>query len=80
MTSFLLGFAAGFVARDVMGPIGSGTGFVLRPIAKEVVKGGLVVGGVAAAAGRNIRDGWNDVVTSARADLTSKPRVSRAKA
>lgn len=80
MVSFLVGFAAGFITRDIMGPIGSGTGFLLRPVAKEAVKGGLVVGGAVTAAAQNIREGWNDVVASAQADLSAKPRRTAARA
>ena len=81
MMSFLAGFAAGFITRDVMGPVGA-SGSILRPVAKQVVKGALIVGGAAKAATANVREQWGEVVASAEAEVSSRGtrKTSRAKA
>ena len=69
----IVGLIVGAAATNVVTSIASGTGSVLRGVAKEVIKGGLMiqesVSGMCSGSGNY----FSDLVTEAKAELAATP-------
>jgi hypothetical protein len=69
----IVGLIVGAAATNVVTSLASGTGSVLRGVAKEVIKGGLLiqesVSGMCSGGGSY----FSDIVTEAKAELAATP-------
>ena len=69
----IVGLVIGAAATNVVTSLASGTGSVLRAVAKEVIKGGLVIQETASDMFSGGGNYFSDLVTEARADLAATP-------
>jgi hypothetical protein len=69
----VVGLVIGAAATSMVSGVASGTGNVLRAVAKEVIKGGLIVQEAASDMFSGGGDYFGDIVTEARSELDSTP-------
>ena len=74
------GVIGGAIVGAVIGvftePILSALAGSIRPVAKEVVKGGLIVFDTASELMDGVQKEWSSIVTEAQAELKSQSRAS----
>lgn len=69
----VVGLVVGASATSMVSGVASGTGNVLRAVAKEVIKGGLIVQEAASDMFSGGGNYFSDIVTEAKAELESTP-------
>jgi hypothetical protein len=69
----IVGLIVGAAATNVVSGLASGTGSVLRGVAKEVIKGGLVVQEAASDIFSGGGNYFSDIVKEAKAELAATP-------
>ena len=69
----IVGLVIGAAATNVVTSLASGTGSVLRGVAKEVIKGGLMIQEAASDMFSGGGNYFSDLVTEARAELDATP-------
>ena len=69
----VVGLVVGAAATSMVSGVASGTGNVLRAVAKEVIKGGLIVQEAAAGMFSGGGNYFGDIVTEAKAELEATP-------
>ena len=69
----IVGLIVGAAATNVVTSLASGTGSVLRGVAKEVIKGGLMIQEAASDMCSGGGNYFSDIVTEAKAELAATP-------
>jgi hypothetical protein len=69
----IIGVIVGAAATPVVTGIASGAGSVLRGVAKEIIKGGIMVQEAVSDMWSGESTYFSDIVKEARAELTAKP-------
>jgi hypothetical protein len=69
----IVGLIVGAAATNVVTSIASGTGSVLRGVAKEVIKGGMIIQESVSDMFSGGGSYFSDIVTEAKAELASTP-------
>jgi hypothetical protein len=69
----IVGLVIGAAATNVVTSLASGTGTVLRGVAKEVIKGGLMIQEAASGMCSGSGNYFSDLVTEAKAELAATP-------
>jgi hypothetical protein len=69
----IVGLIVGAAATNVVTSLASGTGSVLRGVAKEVIKGGLMIQEAASGLCSGGGSYFSDIVTEAKAELAATP-------
>jgi hypothetical protein len=69
----IVGLIIGAAATNMVSGLASGTGSVLRGVAKEVIKGGMVIQEAASGMFSGGGNYFSDIVTEAKAELAATP-------
>ena len=69
----IIGLIVGAAATNMVSGLASGTGSVLRGVAKEVIKGGMVIQEAASDMFSGGGNYFSDIVTEARSELAETP-------
>jgi gas vesicle protein len=69
----IVGLVVGAAATNLVTGLASSTGNVLRGVAKEVIKGGLIIQEAASDMFSGGGNYFSDIVTEAKAELESTP-------
>ena len=69
----IVGLIVGAAATNMLTGLASGTGTVLRGVAKEVIKGGLVIQEAASDMFSGGGNYFSDIVTEAKSELAATP-------
>jgi len=73
MIGGIVGLIVGAAATNVITGLASGTGTVLRGVAKEAIKGGLMIQEAASDMFSGGGNYFSDIVTEAKAELAATP-------
>ena len=80
MEAVIGGVVVGAVAAVAVPSIASGIGSVLRPLAKEIIKGGIVAYTAVSEMVAETGEQFNDIVAEAKAEIGNKgKKMPRAK-
>jgi hypothetical protein len=69
----IVGLIIGAAATNMVSGLASGTGSVLRGVAKEVIKGGMVIQDAASDMFSGGGNYFSDIVSEAKAELAESP-------